>query len=158
MALITTGKKLIKDLQASGALGLYTPLEGGHEGRYQRRVRAAGYTMLTITARGLGDLDSYLMNVHGMRPAHLGKKTLEREGAVGYRQFVAPIAGYQLEHLPPKSKGLVIWLLEGNILSQQELQYLISLPSIEPRIKVMVEMGGGRFFDWKPLQSFIAAA
>jgi NAD(P)H-quinone oxidoreductase subunit N len=158
MALITTGKKLVKDLEASGALGLYVPLEGGSEGRYQRRVRAAGYSMLTLSARGLGDLNSYLMNIHGVRPPHLGKKNLDREGAVGYRYFAAPLAGYQLEHLPPKSKGLVIWLLEGAILSQQDLQYLISLPSIEPKIKVMVEMGGGRVFDWKPLQSFVAAA
>lgn len=158
MALITTGKKLIRDLEAQGALGIYVPLEGGYEGRYQRRVRAAGYTMLHITARGLGDLSSYLMDVHGVRPAHLGKKTLEREGSVGYRQYVMPLAAYQLEHLPAKSKGLVIWLLEGTILSQQELQYLVALPTAEPRIKVVVEMGGGRYFDWKPLQNFLLAA
>ncbi|MBD3883400.1 NAD(P)H-quinone oxidoreductase subunit N [Phormidium tenue FACHB-886] len=158
MALITTGKQLIKDLEASGALGLYVPLEGGYEGRYKRRVRANGYTMLTLSARGLGDLDAYLLNVHGVRPPHLGKKTLEREGAVGYRYFAAPVAGYQLETLPAKSKGLVIWLLEGAILSQQELQYLVSLPSIEPKIKVMIEMGGGRTFQWKPLREFVVAA
>jgi NAD(P)H-quinone oxidoreductase subunit N len=158
MALITTGKKLIQDLESSGALGLYVPLEGGHEGRYQRRVRAAGYTMLHITARGLGDLSSYLMEIHGVRPPHLGKKTLQREGAVGYRYYVMPIAAYQLEHLPEKSKGLVIWLLEGTILSQQELEYLIALPTLEPRIKIVVEMGGGRSFSWKPLQDFLVAA
>ncbi|MBI4780301.1 MAG: NAD(P)H-quinone oxidoreductase subunit N [Oscillatoriophycideae cyanobacterium NC_groundwater_1537_Pr4_S-0.65um_50_18] len=158
MALITTGKKFIQDVEASGAVGLYVPLEGGHEGRYQRRLRASGYEMLHITARGLGDLSSYLMNIHGMRPPHLGKKTLEREGAVGYRYYVMPLAGYQLEHLPVKSKGLVIWMLEGNVLSQQELEYLIALPTLEPRIKVVVEMGGGRSFSWKPLQKFLAAA
>jgi NAD(P)H-quinone oxidoreductase subunit N len=158
MALITTGKQFIRNLETTGALGLYIPLEGGHEGRYQRRLRAAGYDMLHITARGLGDLSAYLMDVHGVRPPHLGKKTTQREGAVGYRYYLPPMAKYQLEHLPPNSKGLVIWLLEGVILSQQELQFLIALPGMEPRIKVVVEMGGGRSFTWKPLTEFLVAA
>lgn len=158
MALITTGKPFIKALAAEGALGVYTPLEGGHEGRYQRRLRAAGYEILNLSARGLGDLSSYLMNVHGVRPPHLGKKTTGREGAVGYVYYAAPVAQYPLESLPAKAKGLVIWLLEGTVLSDQELQYLTTLPSIEPRIKVVVEMGGGRVFDWKPLRQFFIAA
>lgn len=158
MALITTGKPFIRSLETTGALGLYVPLEGGHEGRYQRRLRAAGYEMLHITARGLGDLSSYLLGVHGVRPPHLGKKNTTREGAVGYRYFLPPAATYQLEHLSPKSKGLVIWLLEGAVLSQQELQFLVSLPKTDPRIKVAVEMGGGRSFTWKPLAEFLIAA
>jgi NAD(P)H-quinone oxidoreductase subunit N len=158
MALITTGKKFIKELEATGAVGVLVPLEGGHEGRYQRRVRAAGYEVLNITARGLGDLSSYLMDIHGVRPPHLGKKDTSREGAVGYRYYVAPMAKYRLETLSPQAKGLVIWLLEGAVLSQQELQYLITLPNLEPRIKIVVEMGGGRAFSWKPLQEFLAAA
>ncbi|MBF2045802.1 MAG: NAD(P)H-quinone oxidoreductase subunit N [Leptolyngbya sp. IPPAS B-1204] len=158
MALITTGKPFIRSLEATGALGLYVPLEGGHEGRYQRRLRAAGYEILHITARGLGDLSAYLLGVHGVRPPHLGKKTTEREGAVGYRYFLPPAATYQLEQLPPKAKGLAIWMLEGTVLSQQELQFLVSLPQQEPRIKVVVEMGGGREFSWKPLADFLAAA
>lgn len=157
-SLITTGKPFIKAIEASGAVGVYVPLEGGHEGRYQRRVRAAGYEVLTLSARGLGDLSSYLMGFHGVRPPHLGKKTTLREGAVGYRYFVPPIAKSQLEALPAQSKGLVIWLLEGIILSQQELQYLVTLPTIEPRIKVVVEMAGGRVFSWKPLSEFLLAA
>lgn len=158
MALITTGKKFIKELEAAGAMGVLIPLEGGHEGRYQRRVRAAGYEVLNITARGLGDLSSYLMNVHGVRPPHLGKKDTSREGAVGYRYYVAPVAKYQLESLPPQAKGLVVWLMEGVVLSQQELQYLITLPGSEPRIKIVAEMGGGREFTWKPLKDFLVAA
>jgi NAD(P)H-quinone oxidoreductase subunit N len=158
MALITTGKPFIRSLEAAGALGVYVPLEGGHEGRYQRRLRAAGYGMLHITARGLGDLSAYLLDVHGVRPPHLGKKDIGRGGAVGYRYYLPPVATYQLEHLPPKSKGLVIWLLEGTILSQQELQFLITLPTMESKVKVVVEMGGGRSFGWKPLQEFLIAA
>lgn len=158
MALITTGKQFVRSLESTGALGLYVPLEGGHEGRYQRRLRAAGYEMLHITARGLGDLSAYLFGVHGVRPPHLGKKNTEREGAVGYRYYLPPAATHQLENLPPNSKGLVIWLLEGMVFSQQELQYLVSLPQKHPRIKIVVEMAGGRTFDWKPLSSFVTAA
>lgn len=158
MALITTGKPFVKALEANGALGVYVPLEGGHEGRYQRRLRGAGYEILNISARGLGDISSYLMNVHGVRPPHLGKKTTGREGAVGYVYYAAPVAKYPLESLPANKKGLVIWLLEGIILSDQELEYLTTLPTIEPRIKVVIEMGGGRVFSWKPLKEVVNAA
>ncbi len=74
MGLITTGKDVIRDLEKSGSLALYVPLEGGFEGRYLRRLRAAGYGAYTISARGLGDLAMYLTGVHGVRPPHLGKK------------------------------------------------------------------------------------
>ena len=158
MALIATGNQLLRDLEKSGALGVYVPLEGGFEGRYQRRLRAAGYTALNITARGLGDVAMYLTGVHGVRPPHLGKKSLGTGAAVGYVYYVPPIVNTQLEQLPPKSKGLLLWIIEGNILSRQEVEYLASLPKMEPRVKVVVEMGGDRFFRWMPLQDTLAAA
>jgi NAD(P)H-quinone oxidoreductase subunit N len=158
MALITTGKPLIRDLEKFGALGVYAPLEGGFEGRYQRRLRAAGYVTLHITARGLGDLAAYLTGVHGIRPPHLGKKTTANGAAVGFVYYVPPIINYQLEHLPPKSKGLVLWIIEGHILSNQEVEYLASLPSIEPRVKVILERGGDRFFRWTPLEKTLLAS
>jgi NAD(P)H-quinone oxidoreductase subunit N len=157
LSLITTGKSFIKAVEL-GAVGVGVPLEGGSEGRYQRRIRAAGYQVLHITARGLGDISAYLMDVHGVRPPHLGKKNTGREGAVGYTYFIPPMAKLQLEHLPAKSKGLVIWIIEGVVLSEQELQYLVSLPKLDPRIKVVVEMGGDRVFSWKPLQNYVMAA
>lgn len=158
MALITTGSQLIRDLEKTGALGVYIPLEGGHEGRYQRRIRAAGYALSVMSAKGLGDLSAYLLNVHGVRPPHLGKKTTGQEAAVGYRYFIPPILTYQLEHLPPKSKGLCLWLLEGNILSNQEVEFLAGLPQLNSRIKIVVEMGGERYFRWESLKQAIAAA
>lgn len=158
MALIATGNQLLRDLEKSGALGVYVPLEGGFEGRYQRRLRAAGYTALNITARGLGDVAMYLTGVHGVRPPHLGKKSLGTGAAVGYVYYVPPIVNTQLEQLPPKSKGLLLWIIEGNILSRQEVEYLASLPKMEPKVKVVVEMGGDRFFRWMPLQDTLAAA
>lgn len=158
MALIATGNQLLRDLEKSGALGVYVPLEGGFEGRYQRRLRGAGYTALNITARGLGDVAMYLTGVHGVRPPHLGKKSLGSGAAVGYVYYVPPIVNTQLEQLPPKSKGLLLWIIEGHILSSQEVEYLASLPQMEPRLKVVVEMGGDRFFRWMPLKDTLAAA
>jgi NAD(P)H-quinone oxidoreductase subunit N len=159
MTLIITGKKFVRDLESAGALSVFVPLEGGHEGRYLRRLRAAGYEAQSLSARGLGDLSSYLLNVHGVRPPHLGKKDMFGSGAaVGYRYYIPPIASYQLENLPAKAKGLVLWILEGAILSRQELEFLQNLPKIESRIKVVVEMGGDRQFTWKPLQSLLVAA
>jgi len=104
-----------------------------------------------LTARGLGDLSSYLTGVHGVRPPHLGKKTVGQSAAVGYVYFVPPILTYRLEAMATDKKAMVLWLIEGHILSRQEVTYLVNLPSIEPRVRVVVEMGGAREFSWSPL-------
>ncbi len=158
MALLATGKKLIRDLERTGAIAVKAPLEGGFEGRYQRRIRAHGYETLHITARGLGDLSAYLMGVHGVRPPHLGKKNIGQAAAVGNVYYIPPVVSYRLEQLSPKSKGLVVWLIEGHILSQQELAYLVGLSDLEPRVKVVIEMGGDRAFSWEPLKESLAVA
>lgn len=158
MALITTGNSFIRQLEKSGAVGVYAPLEGGFEGRYQRRLRAAGYVTFNITARGLGDLSAYLTEVHGVRPPHLGKKNIGLEAAVGPVYYTTPIATSQLENLPPKSKGLVLWIIEGFVLSRQEKEYLINLTTQEPRLKVVLELGGERYFRFTPLEATLAAA
>lgn len=158
MALLVTGKRFIRNLETAGALAVQAPLEGGFEGRYQRRLRAAGYETMTLTARGLGDLAAYLTGIHGVRPAHLGKKTVGQKAAVGEVYFVPPMLTYRLQHVSPQAKGLVLWLIEGHILSRQEIQYLVTLPSQDARIKVVLEVGGERFFNWQPLSEFIAAA
>lgn len=158
LPLIANGKGFIRALENDGALAVYAPLEGGYEGRYQRRLRANGYTSVSLSARGLGDVEAYLMQVHGVRPAHLGKKNIAQEGAVGPIYFAQPIAGYQLENLPAQSKGLVLWILEGYILSQTEIQDLISLTKREPKLKVVLEMGGDRVFRWQPLLDCLQAA
>lgn len=148
----------MRALEKEGALGIYMPLEGGAEGRYQRRLRAAGYNTLNLSARGLGDPSAYLTTVHGVRPPHLGKKDIGQGAAVGPIYYVQPIASYELETLPANSKGLVLWILEGQILSVQEIEYFINLPKIEPKIKVILEMGGDRYFRWEPLAKTLAAA
>lgn len=144
MPLITTGKPFIRDLEQAGALGVYVPLEGGYEGRYQRRLRATGYESMNISARGLGDLSAYLTGVHGVRPAHLGKKEIRT-------YFIPPMLDTYLANLRPTSKGLVLWTIDGQVLSTQELAYLAELPTIEPRVKVVVELGGDRQFSWVQL-------
>jgi NAD(P)H-quinone oxidoreductase subunit N len=158
MALLTTGNGLIRDLDKYGALGVYVPLEGGYEGRYRRRLRAAGYVSLMITARGLGDVAAYLTRVHGVRPPHLGKKSTGAGAAVGEVYYLPPLIGYQLEQLPQKSKGLVLWIIEGHVLSDQEVEYLANLPKLEPRVKVVIERGGDRAFRWTPLEKTLVAA
>ncbi|KGF73071.1 NAD(P)H-quinone oxidoreductase [Neosynechococcus sphagnicola sy1] len=158
MALIAIGNQFVQDLEKSQALGLYVPLEGGFEGRYRRRLRAAGYTTLVLTARGLGDLSMYLMGVHGIRPPHLGKKDIGQGAAVGARYFAPPIVQQQLEHLPPTAKGFVLWIIEGFVLSNQELEFLSLLPTLEPRVRVVVEVGGDRTLRWLPLKNTLIAA
>jgi NAD(P)H-quinone oxidoreductase subunit N len=158
MALLTTGRPFVRAVETSSAVAVYAPLEGGFEGRYQRRLRASGYTVLSLTARGLGDLGAYLTDVHGVRPAHLGKKSIGQEAAVGPVYFVPPIADYSLGSLPPKSKGLVLWLLEGFILSQTEIDYLLELARSNSSLKIVVEMGGERYFRWQPLAEIKLAA
>jgi NAD(P)H-quinone oxidoreductase subunit N len=150
MALIT-GNKIVKDLEAAGALGMYVPPEGGHEGRYQRRVRGDGYDVLAISARGLGDVSSYLTGFHGVRPSHLGKKAI-----VTY--FLPPMIQYRLAALPANSKGLVVWLGEGKFLSRQELEVISQIPTRFKNVKVVIELGSAREVIWSPLAQAIAAA
>ena len=54
-----------------------------------------------------------------------------------YRRF----ATYELNSLPAGAKGLAIWIIEGQILSRQEIQYLIDLTKEEPKIKIVLENG-----------------
>lgn len=155
MALIAFNK-FTSDLEKAGALGVRMPLEGGHEGRYRRRVRSAGYECAYMSVRGLGDLSAFLLDIHGVRPPHLGKKNLD-DSATGDRYYLPPVINYRLQSMPAKSKGLLLWLIEGHILSNQEIEFLVTLPSLEPRVKVVLEIGGDREMTWFPLKQVIAA-
>jgi NAD(P)H-quinone oxidoreductase subunit N len=154
---LVLSRQFVQTVEKSKAVAIYTPLEGGSEGRYQRRLRAAGYSTLHITARGLGDLSAYLLDIHGIRPPHLGKKTTGQEAAVGYRYFAPPMITQQLEQLPSHAKGLALWIIEGFVLSNQELEFLANLPKLDSRLRVVVEMGGDRTVSWKPLDTALAA-
>jgi len=43
------------------------------------------------------------------------------------------------------------WIIEGFVLSRSEKQYLINLTKVEPRLKIVLELGGDRYFRFSPL-------
>lgn len=58
----------LSDVEEHKALAIYTPHEGGYEGRYLTRLRYQGYYFLDLTARGLGDPETTLTKVHPVCP------------------------------------------------------------------------------------------
>ena len=151
MPLLLSGQKFRTDLESFGCLAILTPLEGGAETRLLRRLRANGYQTQITSARGLGDPVVFLTQLHGIRPPHLGHQNVGRNGALGEVQQVIP----QLNELLAKDKPLVLWLLEGQVLSKSELLAINNLCQKEPRIKIVIEMGGARSIKWQPLKEFI---
>ncbi len=153
MPLLLSGRGFRQALETAGALALFAPLEGGAETRLLRRLRAAGYRAMITSARGLGDPEAYLLQTHGVRPPHLGHQSVGRGAAVGEVQRVMPQLGTLLEGTAP----ILLWLLEGQVLSAAELSSLVNLARREPRLKLVVEMGGARALRWQPLEQLVAA-
>jgi NAD(P)H-quinone oxidoreductase subunit N len=154
MPLLLTGRGFRQDLERAGALALFAPLEGGAETRLLRRLRAAGYRAQLSTARGLGDPEEFLFRLHGVRPPHLGHQSIGQNAAVGEVQRVIPQLGPQLSAEGP----ILLWLLEGQVLTPTELGALCALTRREPRFHAVVEMGGARALRWQPLEELVAAA
>jgi NAD(P)H-quinone oxidoreductase subunit N len=144
MLLIGSGAKFISDLERLGSLAFTVTAEGGSEGHYRRRLRGAGYGVVHLSAKGIGDLSGCLTRIHGVRPAHLGKS--DRRA-----YYFPPLIDQYLATLPSKSKGLVFWLYEGHVLSQQELSYLLQLSQADKRVKFVVEVSRDRSIHWQPL-------
>ena len=132
-------------------MAVHAPLEGGAETRLLRRLRAAGYRTQITSARGLGDPEVFLFQKHGIRPPHLGHQSVGRGAAVGEVQEVMPQLGEALLG----DKPVVLWLLEGQVLSRSELLSLCDLCRREPRLKIVVEMGGARSLRWQPLSQLL---
>jgi NAD(P)H-quinone oxidoreductase subunit N len=153
MPLLLSGRGFRQDLERAGALALFAPLEGGAETRLLRRLRAAGYRSQLTSARGLGDPEAYLFAMHGVRPPHLGHQSVGRGAAVGDVQQVMPQLGALLEGQGP----MLLWLLEGQVLSSAEIAALVSLTRREPRFRLVVEMGGARALRWQPLEQLVGA-
>jgi NAD(P)H-quinone oxidoreductase subunit N len=154
MPLLLTGRGFRQELERAGALALYAPLEGGAETRLLRRMRAAGYRAQLLSARGLGDPEAFLMQLHGVRPPHLGHQSVGRGAAVGDVQMATPLLG----HLFDGDAPVLLWLLEGQVLSRAELSSLLNLCQREPRLKIVVELGGARSLRWQPLASVLSQA
>ena len=147
MPLLLSGRKFRRELESFGCLAIYVPLEGGTETRLLRRLRASGYSTQISSARGLGDPEVFLMQLHGIRPPHLGHQSVGRNGALGEVQQVIP----QLNELLREKKPVVLWLIEGQVLSNSELLALEDLCKREPRLKIVVEIGGSRNLKWQPI-------
>ncbi|KDP45668.1 hypothetical protein JCGZ_17275 [Jatropha curcas] len=135
----------LSDVEEHKALAIYSPHEGGYEGRYLNRLRYQGYYFLDLSARGLGDPETTLTKIHPVCPAHLGKQPIAR-------WYFPPEVDYRLAALPPDAKGLVVWIIEAKVLSKAELQFLALLPSLRPKVRVIAECGNWRKFVWKPLK------
>ncbi len=147
MPLLLSGRRFINDLEAAGCIAINVPPEGGSETRLLRRLRARGYRTQIITARGLGDPEAFLFKLHGVRPPHLGHQSVGRGAAVGEVQEVMP----QLTEFLVNDSAVVLWLIEGQVLSPSELLALCDLCNREARLKVVVEMGGARSLQWEPM-------
>ena len=154
MPLLLSGRGFRNDLEAAGCIAIHVPLEGGVETRLLRRLRAAGYRTHLTTARGLGDPEIFLFQLHGIRPPHLGHQSVGRNKALGEVQQVMP----QLGQLLIGNAPIVLWLLEGQVLSKSELLALCNLCQREPRLKAVVEMGGSRSLQWQPMDKLIGTS
>ncbi|MDX2271120.1 MAG: NAD(P)H-quinone oxidoreductase subunit N [Cyanobacteriota bacterium] len=144
MLLIGSGQGFVRDLEKLGSLGMMVPPEGGSEGHYQRRLRGAGYGVVTLSAKGIGDLTSFLTRTHGVRPPHVGKS--ERR-----TYYFPPLLEQHFQTLPPSAKGIVFWFYEGHVFTQQELAYLVRLANQDKRVKFVVEIARDRRVSWQPL-------
>ena len=114
MPLLLSGRGFKRDLEQAGALALFAPLEGGAETRLLRRLRAAGYRAQLSSARGLGDPEAFLFQLHGVRPPHLGHQSVGRGAAVGMGVWVTITS---LMPLLPMTTAF--WLLSGLYLMRE---------------------------------------
>ena len=148
MLLIGSGNRFVKNLEKSGVIAVSVPPEGGSEGHFRRRVAGAGYQVVHMSARGIGDITSFFTQAHGVRPSHLGKSKLRT-------YYFPPLIDQYVNAMSPKSKGLVFWLIEGNFLSRQELSYLQQLSEQNSQVKFVVEVESDRVFRYKPLSKHL---
>ena len=152
MPLLLSGEKFHDDLYKHGCLAVFAPLEGGSETRLLRRMRAKGFKTFITSARGLGDPEVFLLKLHGIRPPHLGHQSIGRNGALGEVQQVIPQAS---ELFNESDKNKLLWLLEGQVLSQSELESLMKICTEQNKLKIVVEMGGSRKLKWQSLDNYI---
>ncbi len=151
MPLLLSGKKFRQDLEEFSCLAINVPLEGGAETRLLRRLKTSGYTTQIISSRGLGDPESFLMKLHGIRPPHLGHQSVGRNGALGEVQQVMPLL-----HELTGDKPLALWIIEGQVFSKSELLVLCELSERQSKLKIIIEVGGARAIKWQPMRDFLA--
>ena len=98
-----------------------------------------------------GILRSFCFKNTEFAPPHLGHQSVGRGAAVGEVQEVMPLLGEAMLG----DKPVVLWLLEGQVLSRSELLALCDLCRRETRLKVVVEMGGARSLRWQPMEKLL---
>tara|TARA_Y100001970_G_C14258815_1_gene877825 strand:- start:7557 stop:8024 length:468 start_codon:yes stop_codon:yes gene_type:complete len=152
MPLLITGKEFKKDLEKHSSMAFFAPLEGGYETRLLRRMRSFGYKTHITSARGLGDPEVFLFQLHGVRPPHLGHQNIGRNGALGEVHQVLPQAS---NLFLDKEKKKLLWILEGQVLTPSELESIIAYTSKNQLLKIVIEMGGARKISWEPLSTFL---
>ena len=153
MPLLLGIRRFRKDLERHGAMAVTAPPEGGFGTRLLRRLRAAGYAAQMGSARGLGDPETFLLGLHGVRPPHLGHQSVGGTAAVGVVSMAMPQLMPQLQ----TEKPVLLWLLEAQVLSRAELNIFVELPRRYPGFHVVCELGGSRTLRWQPLAEALAA-
>ncbi len=153
MTLLLGIRRFRKDLERHGAMAVMAPPEGGFETRLLRRLRAAGYAAHMCSARGLGDPETFLLGLHGVRPPHLGHQSIGGGAAVGAVSMALPQLMPQLQ----TGRPVLLWLLEAQVLSRAELDAFVKLPQRYPGFHVVCELGGGRTLRWQPLTAALVA-
>ena len=68
------------------------------------------------------EIQKFLAQIAWIRPPHLGHQSVGRNGALGEVQQVIPQAS---EFFNENDKNKLLWLLEGQVLSQSELESLM---------------------------------
>ena len=61
----------------------------------------------------------------------------------------------QLNEFLKDNNPILLWLLEGQVLSKSELLNLNDICHREPRFKIVVEMGGSRSLKWQSMTKLI---
>ena len=75
-----------------------------------------------------------------------------RNGALGEVQQVIPQAA---ELFNDNDQKKLLWLIEGQVLSQSELASLLKMSQENDTLKIVIEMGGSRKLKWQSLSDYI---
>lgn len=77
----------LSDVEEHKSLAIYSPHEGGYEGRYLNRLRYKGYHFLDLSARGLGDPETTLTKVHPVCPVSLSMLISFLTSSVNWKKY-----------------------------------------------------------------------
>lgn len=150
MPLLLSGRGFRRELESAGCMAVFAPSRV-----VLKRVCCADCAELGI-ARSFPlpavwaiQRCFYSKTWHSSAPPR--HQSVGRGAAVGEVQEVMPLLGEAMLGTKP----VALWLLEGQVLSRSELSALCDLCRREPRLKVVVEMGGARSLRWQPMNELL---